>query len=383
MHIPNTPRPRACGIVSCGSSSSSSAALSCCGASDAGTGPADGAGFSSSPAMICAIESCAVREMFAMRAASAARALSLARSSLKTRPDGSAASSAGDVPGLLGRVGNGCVCRGGFGGASAAGISSTAGASAVGSGSVTAGSGPFRRLAAPKVLGTSGTVVRQRPPGRGLRRFGLAFRPRLGKLRRGGNGALLCGGLALRGLVSRGFFRRLSSLRRLGLCGFCCLCCLCVFFWPAAWGTRQVFLCSARLRQAARRCPSAQGRVGGRLGLAALRRRGFGLGPPPAVPQWISFYLLPYSHSLFRDLYGCPAKRQRHGRPGVPCAAIFYSARGIADHCFRPARSAGRWICCRCAAHRSGCGSVPAVPSGSPADTLCPRSTPTVSSPYR
>ena len=139
-------------------------------------GPGRRRGFSSSPAMICAIESCAVREMFAMRAASAARALSLARSSLKTRPDGSAASSAGTSP----------VCSG---------VSVTAVSAAAASGALLPQAyrrrqgrplsvrAPSRRASAlpqaRQLRGASGRRarwVRQRPPGRGLRRFGLAFR---------------------------------------------------------------------------------------------------------------------------------------------------------------------------------------------------------------
>ena len=186
----------------------------------------------------------------------------------------------GDVPGLLGRVGDGCVCRGGLGGrfcrrriVGGRGVRCRFGLRP-------GGLGPFRRLG--QLRGTRdvgrggcGSVL----PGGGLRRFGLAFGFGPGKLRRGGNGALLCGGLALRGLSSaRGFFRRLSSLRRLGLCGFCCLC---VFFGRRLLGGRgRLFRWSARLRaRAARRCPSAQGacrrQAGGWL---ALRRRGFGLG---------------------------------------------------------------------------------------------------------
>ena len=171
----------------------------------------------------------------------------------------------GDVPGLLGRVGDGCVCRGGLGGRFCR--SRIVGGRGVRCrfGLRPGGLGPFRRLG--RLRGTRdvghggcGSVL----PGGGLRRFGLAFGFGLGKLRCGGNGALLWGGLALRGLVSRGFFRRLSSLRRLGLCGFCCLC---VFFGPRLLGGRgRLFcglpVCGGRLGAVRRR----RGRIGGRLG---------------------------------------------------------------------------------------------------------------------
>ena len=232
-----------------------------------------------------------------MRAASAARALSLARSSLKTRPDGSAASSAGTSPVCSGVSVAAVSAAAASGGASAAGVSSAAGRPL----SVRAPSRrarPFPQArAVPGHSGRRARWVRQRPPGRGSPAVRTCFRiwARQAPARR--ERGCPVRGLALRGLVSRGFFRRLSSLRRLGLCGFCCLC---AFFWPAAsWGTRQAFLWSARLRRAARRCPSAQGacrrQTGGWLPCGAGASA---WGPPPAVPQWIS-YLLPYSHSLF------------------------------------------------------------------------------------
>ena len=210
-----------------------------------------------------------------MRAASAARALSLARSSLKTRPDGSAASSEGTSPVCSGVSVTAVSAAAASGGASAAGVSSAAGASAVGSGSVPAGSALSAGSGSSGVLGTSGTV-------------GAAASSRAGVS--GGSGLLSDLGSASSGAAGTGLSCAGALRSGVSLC----------FFWPAAfWGTRQAFSWSARLRRAARRCPSAQGacrrQAGGWLPCGAGASA---WGPPSAVPQWIS-YLLPYSHSLF------------------------------------------------------------------------------------
>ena len=230
----------------------------------------------------------------------------------------------GDVPGLLRRVGDGCVCRGGLGGASAAGVSSAAGRPL----SVRAPSRrarPFPQArAAPGYSGRRARWVRQRPPGRGVS-GGSGLLSDLGSASSGAaeQGLSCAGALRSLGLVSRGFFVVLAAF---GVLGFTVLlfCCLCVF-GPRLLGDAAGFSWSARLRRAARRYPSAQGRdrrqAGGWLpcgagasawGLLRLYRSGF----------LIFFHT--HTHS-FRDLYGCPAKRQRHGRPGVPWQ-LFYSA---------------------------------------------------------
>ena len=75
----------------------------------------------------------------------------------------------------------------------------------------------------------------------------------------------------------------------------------------------------------------------------------------------------------FRDVYYFSRVFKKYWMPGKTAAArqagcavcsYFIQPRGIADHCFRPARSAGQWICCRCAARRSGCGPSRRCPAG-------------------
>lgn len=287
-------------------------------------GPADGAGFSSSPAMICAIESCAVREMFAMRAASAARALSLARSSLKTRPDGSAASSAGTSPVCSGVSVAAVSAAAASGGASAAGVSSAAGASAVGSGSVTAGSALSAGSGSSGALGTSGTVGAAASSRAGVS-GGSDLLSDLGSSSSGAAGTgLSCAGGLRSGVSSAGAF--FVVLAAFGVLDFAVFVVFVFFLARGFLGDAAGFFVV---------CPSAAGGsalsvgAGGvsaaDWGLAALRRRGFGLGASSgctAVDFLSSSILTLTLLGTFMD-----ARQNGSGTAGRVCRVqLFYSA---------------------------------------------------------
>ena len=262
-----------------------------------------------------------------MRAASAARALSLARSSLKTRPDGSAASSAGTSPVCSGVSVTAVSAAAASGGASAAGVSSAAGASAAGSGSVPAGSALSAGSGSSGVLGTSGTVGAAASSRAGVS-GGSGLLSDLGSASSGAAGTgLSCAGALRSGVSSAGAF--FAVLAAFGVLDFAVFVVFVVFVF---------FLARGFLGDAAGfflLCPSAAGGsalsvgAGGvsaaDWGLAALRRRGVGLGGSSgctAVDFLSSSILTLTLLGNFMD-----ARQNGSGTAGRVCRVqLFYSA---------------------------------------------------------
>ena len=260
-----------------------------------------------------------------MRAASAARGFIVGKVIAENKAGRLGSVLRGDVPGLLGRVGDGCVCRGGFGGA----LLSQAyrrrqGRPAVGSGSVPAGSALSAGSGSSGVLGTSGTVGVAASSRAGVS-GGSGLLSDLGSPSSGAAGTgLSCAGALRSGVSSaEAFFAVLAAFGVLGFAVFAVF----VFFLARGFlGTRQAFcalpVCGGRLQ----RCPSAQGACRRQTGAGCLAAPGLRLGG--LLRLYRSGFLIffhTHTHS-FRDLYGCPAKHGS-GTAGRVCRVqLFYSA---------------------------------------------------------